>query len=82
MSKPNHGGATVGRMGQTQAKWLPPLPAAYRTPLESLPVSVLQDIQATAVIAQVGLVDVLGSTLDCMGWLSHLLSNLSHNFYP
>lgn len=29
-----------------------PMPTAYRAPLESPPVSVLQDIQATAVIAQ------------------------------
>jgi hypothetical protein len=70
-------GRLLGGRGQTQAKWLPPLPAASRTLLESLPASVLQDTRATAAIAQVSLVDILGSTLECMGWLSHLLSNLS-----
>lgn len=44
--------------------------------MDSLSVSVLQDTRAMAVIAQVGPVDILGSTLECMGWLSHL-SNLS-----
>lgn len=84
---PTYGGVTVGRTGQTQAKWLPSLPAAYRMPLESLPVSVLQDIQAMAVTAQVGHMDALGPTLECLGWPARLLSNLyllpvSHNFYP
>lgn len=54
----------MGWTGQTQPKWPRSLSAAYRTLLEFLPVSVLQDTQATAAFAQVGHVDVLESTLE------------------
>lgn len=39
--------------------------------------SVLRGTRATAVIAQVGSVDILGSTLECLGWLSYVSNRSS-----